>query len=136
MFAAGYGTVSDIEILFATIALVGFVFSVLTSIQAWGDYNFLKENSIKNGKWTIAKATIITELGRAYLQGMFLFLAVVSFMRPDPDITYLSTLDYVIASVARWLFITGALVVMLKSIYVWYSRQRLLEDVDVQERRS
>ena len=125
MLAAGYGTVSDIEILWTAIALCGFVFAGLNARGSWDDWKALRNIGSTNGIWYLAKAAIVTELGRAYLQLIFIYLGIYAMTLPDPPPQ--NNYD-VWQAIARWGFTTGAMSVAGKTIYVWYVRKKLLSD--------
>lgn len=125
--AAGYGNVSDFEAIFLLISVFGFVFSVLNLINVVGDYDYLKQEGIKNGRWLLAKAAIVTESGRCYLQAVFIYVAVLAMTHPDPP-PQTEMKDIILSAIARWAFLFGAIWVAAKTAYAWHVRRRLLEN--------
>lgn len=127
--AAGYGNVSDIEVMFVVISLIGLAFSLYNAIRAWGDIAWLRENKVKNGRWYLAKMWFVSEAGRAYLQFFFALIGIRAFFYPDPP-PRLSTHEAVMDVVLRWGLLVGTAIVTGKTIYIWYIRDRLIDDTN------
>jgi hypothetical protein len=125
VFAAGYGTVSDIEILWTAIAAIGLFFALFSGSASLQDYKFLKDNHIFNGRRPLAKLGIFNELGRAYVQVIFLLLGIYSALQPEPPAQSLSSTQTIIQGLIRWSFITAGAVVAAKSFATWHTLRKL-----------
>ena len=130
MLAAGYGNVSDFEIMWTAIATIGFIFAVLNLIGVIGDFRRLRSAGIKNGRWYMAKLAVVTESGRAYLQLFFVLVGAYSMTLPDPPPTSSDLHDEIINAAIRWGFLTAAVWTCGKTVYTWYVYKRLTEDND------
>lgn len=125
--AAGYGNISDFEIMFLIIAVFGFAFSLLNLRGISKDARYLKGlGRTQNGLWLLTKAAWFNEAGRSFLQLVFIYIAILSMRMPDPPSQVLQ-LDRVLSAVARWAFLIAAAWVMAKTCYTWYVRLRLQE---------
>lgn len=120
MLGAGYGNISDIEVMLVVISTLGLAFSLYNTWRAYGDYKWLRDHKVKNGRWFLAKMWLWSESGRAYLQFVFAYIGVRAWFYPDPP----TTVDGVIL---RWMFLLASAVVTAKTINIWYTRSRLIE---------
>lgn len=125
--AAGYGNVSDFEIIFLTVSVFGFVFAALNLLGIHGDWKYLKTRKLRDGTWYLTKAALVTETGRLYLQAVFIYIAVLSMRAPDPPPEVITS-DRILNAIARWSFLVGAATVCAKTIYTYHVRHRLVED--------
>jgi len=128
---AGYGTVSDFEIVWTMIAIIGFCFAIANLVGVISDYKFekdrIKAGGQPNGIWYLAKVAVLTESGRAYLQLVFIYLGLISMTLADPPPS-VGLGNQVRDAVARWGLLTASLLVVVKTCYAWYVRKRLAEE--------
>lgn len=128
ILGAGYGTVSDIEIVWIIISTVGFGFACWNATQAWGDRKYLESAGIRNGRWAVARLATFTESGRAYVQLFFMSIGLIAMHHPDPPASGAGWLSQAETVFARWGFISCAAVICAKSIYTFQVRKQLIEE--------
>ena len=116
MIAAAYGSVSDIEILWVIIALIGFVYSVVNINSGREDIRWLNANSIGNGRRTLARYQLTAESLRALIQVIFIVIGVLSFFVPDPtDALHLPPPQVAIRFCVTWGLILSSMALTVKS---------------------
>lgn len=128
LIAASYGTVEDIEIFWVAISLIGFIFSCFGSLDAWKDYQFLRDNGVTNGRILIAKGLIVSELGRAYIQLVFCIIGTAAMFLPNAPFDVVD-IRALVGIFIRWGLLTCAIVIMIKSIYAWHVRQENMKEL-------
>lgn len=113
MIAASYGTVSDIEITWTLIALVGLGVSGLGLRDALADARWLRGASVNGLRRTMARQRIRHEFARVIVQGVFATIGILAATLPQPADELQQPLKAVlIGAVIRWGLIgCGALLV-------------------------
>jgi hypothetical protein len=128
MVGAGYGPISDIEILWTAIASFGFGFAVMSGLAAIQDFKFLQRAEIFNGRRSIAKLGIFNELGRAYIQAVFVMVGIYAATNPEPPPDLLDTNDKILQAFVRWGFVTAAAMTAAKSFATWQVLRKLRKE--------
>jgi hypothetical protein len=126
VIAAAYGTVSDIEILWVLVALVGCIYSVFNIRASQRDFDWLNENKIENGRRTLARYQLLAELLRAATQTIFLTIGVLAGFLPEPPPVPLTHIQSIVGFAARWGFITASVFLTIKS-YLGYRVRQVLQ---------
>lgn len=127
MLGAGYGTISDIEVMWVLLAAIGFIFSALSAYQALGDRNFLRNLGVRNGRWLIANLALFNEAGRSFIQAVFLTIGLLAMLLPEPpNQGNPTTVQEYLSIIVRWGLISSSVVLTTKSVYTWHTRRRLL----------
>jgi hypothetical protein len=124
--AAQYGTVSDVEIVWTLIALIGAIFSIHNLIQSLGDKKYLDRMGIENGRLTLAKFSILMEGCRVAIQTIFMTIGIGSMFLADVSEHNLPTTYVVFGAIFRWGLIFAASLVTFKSYLGWQVRKELI----------
>lgn len=142
VIAAQYGSVSDIEIVWTLIALVGVSFAFFNLIEAIRDLEALKAIGDADGRRMIAWLTIRLETTRVVIQSIFILIGILAMTIVDPpDQRALPTKIIVVNALFRWGLVVSALLicyqsyanfqmrrVIRRSALVFNPRQRMLGD--------
>lgn len=116
MIAAAYGSVSDIEIAWVLIALVGLAYSLFNVREALADIDWLETNKISNGRRQLAKYQLAAECLRSAVQLLFVTVGILAMFVPEtPDMLALPTLQVVLGFLIRWGLITASIMLTIKS---------------------
>lgn len=126
LLAASYGTVSDIEILWVIIALIGLLFSVVNGVDAFRDKTALTEKGISNGRAKIAKVQEFQEWGRAVFQMIAGSIGLVAMLLPAPPNVHLPLKQAIAEQLVQWGLIACSAIVTLQSYMSNHVRKELL----------
>lgn len=129
MLAAAYGTLSDIEVAWTVVALVGLIVTCFNLREAIKDYRFLQRNEIFNGRRLVARVALKTEMTRVYVQSVFLSIGIAAGFVPEAP----SQLDQpwailVIGFLVRWGLITAAILIAMQSVWLRRLRTDLIKE--------
>ena len=110
MIFAAYGSVSDIEIVWTAVALIGGAFSIYNVRDAIKDVRALPTN-VQNGRRIVAWASLRVEMARLTIQTIFAVIGFLAMLVPEvPDSTELPTAQAVAGAAFRMgLLLSGAL---------------------------
>lgn len=122
-----YGTVEDIELVWSFIALIGLVFSVFNLRDSLGDLRFLKRAGVKNGRLSVAKSNLYTELSRTIIQSIFLTIGIMALFLPAPPASSLPPLQLAIQVAFRWGLVISASLLALNTYLSHNLRKHLTE---------
>lgn len=126
ILAAAYGSVSDIEILWTLIAIIGASFSVYNVREAFKDYRSLKDIDKKNGRGLIARATFKSECARLTIQLIFAAIGILAMFVPETVLPPDTPFQIVAIGFAiRWGIIFTSILVSLKSYWAYQVRTEL-----------
>ena len=126
MLAAAYGTVSDIEIVWTLIALVGAVVSIYNFREARDDCTALREAGLFNGRWLVARSTKWVEGLRLFVQAVFGAIGVMTMFFPEtPDQLDQPWYVVVFGILATWGLIGSSLAITTQSFINAYVRRQL-----------
>jgi hypothetical protein len=115
LLAATYGTISDIEIAWVFIAIVGLFFSGWTCRESHKDVRALRASGIANGRMLIATTSRFQDAARVAIHSIFIVVGITAMFIPDADVSALP-LPMLIAGVAiRWGLIIAALLLVSQS---------------------
>lgn len=131
LLAAAYGSVSDIELLWTLIALVGAGFSLYNVRDALKDYNSLGADP--NGKRELASVAVKTEAGRLVVQCIFVAIGIAAMFVPEVPAAVEQPLSIeIVGFLVRWGIIASSVILTWKSYLVWRLRRTLARyDSDV-----
>jgi hypothetical protein len=121
------GYVSDIEILWVLIALVGMIFSLHNVSETRQDLAVLRYKNIRNGRWKIAVTGLRAEVGRFIIQSIYLAVGIYAMFFPDPPSMHESLRVAAFRFLFQWGFIVSSLILTLKSYWNYELRQELVE---------
>lgn len=128
MLSATYGTVSDIELVWTIIALVGLGFGAFNLNDALGDLDALNQLGIQNGRRIVAKFAIRQEIMRMTMQTIFAAIGILAMLLPEPPSAPLTTVQAFIGFCIRWGLIVSSAIVLTKSVDGYVTRHRLQGD--------
>lgn len=126
MLAAGYGTISDIEVVWVLIALVGVLFGIFNTTDAIEDREAVDRKKLANGRKLFADSAVYIEYMRLAVQIIFLVIGVAIMTIPDPPSTPQTVKIVVISAIVRWGLISASAILLAKSIYTYFVRKQLL----------
>ena len=124
MLAATYGNVSDIEILWTLIGLIGVLFSIYNLADAWKDRDAVVAAGIYNGRRIIANFAVRGEAA-ALIQSVFTTIGAVAFTQPDAPQNALTNMQHIINSFTVIGFIMCEILILFKSIDAFIVRRLL-----------
>lgn len=134
LLAAGYGTVSDIELVWVIIALVGAIFSAFNLKNAIDDFRALHLLDRANGRGLIARNTFKSEAARLATQSIFLLAGLLIMTIPDsPDTPGRPWNVILIGAVVRWGFVTASILVSLQGYWSYQVRRELTGRAQAQQ---
>ncbi len=126
MIAAAYGSVSDIEILWTGLALVGMGFSAFNIHEAYCDRKALRELQVNSAREILANNHLTGEIIRGIILTIFAVLGVMAMWIPEiPPQVHQPTYIVVFGAFFRWGFITSSALLVLKSVLEWHERRQL-----------
>lgn len=126
MINAAYGSVSDVEILWVLVALVGLVYSILNILDARGDKEYLDTHNIQNGRRALAKYQLIAEYLRAAIQLIFAMIGLAAMTLPEvPNSAHLPRHELIIRVLLTYGLIAASIMLSIKS-YLGYRVRVLL----------
>lgn len=123
----GSGAVSDIEILWTLISLIGLLFSFYNIKESRQDLAVLRERHIRNGRWRIAVTALRAELGRAIIQGINVTIGIFAMTFPEPPSAAEPLKVQVFRFIFQWGFILSSFILTLKSYWNFSLRRELIE---------
>jgi hypothetical protein len=123
MLGVAFGTVADVEILWTISAAIGAFFSIINIGWAYGDYKFLKHEEIVNGRFTIARAALWSEVCRFIIQVIFLAIGVFSMLLPQSPPEVLPIKLRLFVFLFQWGMITSSILLTFKTILWSYTRK-------------
>lgn len=133
VLAAGYGTVSDIEIAWTLLAVIGGVFSVTNVRDALADLNATDHLRPLNGRRSIAVVGLKIEVTRLAMQLIFATIGVLAMLLDDqPPVSDLPWRVAAAGVMIRWGLIVVSALVLYQSIENRRLRQVLREHVATQ----
>jgi hypothetical protein len=92
MIGASYGTVSDIELVWTIISLVGFCLSSFNVRATVRDCRWLRASRVSrsdlNGRWLIAWAQFKLEASRGFCQLVFFTIGILAMLRATLNAVY------------------------------------------------
>lgn len=129
ILGASYGTISDIEVMWTLIAAVGLGFSVWNLLDAKGDMDYYKSQGIINGRMSVARTNVWTEVTRAMKQFIFLIIGFLAFFLADaPNSLDLPTATAMIRFIITWGIIFSSLLTTFQSYLTFRLRRQLKSD--------
>jgi len=128
LLAASYGTVSDIELIWTLIAIVGLFFSLHNFKQSHEDLKFLRENGIGNGRVIIARFAMRAEAARALIQMIFITIGISAMFLEEADQGALPLKFIIFGAIFRWGLIISAGLLTYKSYLAYEVRRALIGD--------
>lgn len=125
LIGAQYGTISDIEIVWVTIAVIGLFLAIWNFKNALSDKRALKVANIKNGRTILARANLLSEATRIVIQSIFVGIGIGAMTLADPpDQLDLPLRQTIISALVRWgILIAAALLVFNSGIARWVRGQ-------------
>lgn len=128
MIFAAYGSVSDIEILWTLIAVVGLSFSAYNLVDARGDLEYIYSEDIHNGRTFLARTNFVAEMTRVIKQGIFLAIGLMAMFVPEvPNTLDLPRFQSVIRFTITWGLIIASALTSYQS-YLGFKVRRALKD--------
>ncbi len=123
---AAYGSVSDIEVAWVIIAVIGAVFAAFNLDAAHSDKLRLEQLGVANGRSKLAKANLFAEVTRLIKQCIFALIGVLAFFVPEaPD-----TLDLPLAQAAiRFAITWGLVLASVLTTYQSYLAYKVRRDI-------
>ena len=135
--AAQYGTVSDIELVWTIIALVGIIFSGFNVYNAILDRKALAKLPVRNGRWLLASFALRAELARMAILLIFFSIGIGAMLLQDPPSQLtLPTVQVVVGTIFRWGLVISALLITLKSYWAYELRNTLMSADDIRNDQS
>lgn len=126
MTAAAYGNVSDVEIIWVLIALVGFGYSMVNVKDALADRRFLNEHNIQNGRRALARYQGIAEILRAATQFIFLVIGLLAMFLPEtPNSLDMPSTQVALRVAITYGLIASSIMLTIKS-YLGYRVRQIL----------
>lgn len=124
-----YGTISDIEILWCLVAIVGALFSIYNLFEANRDMKALEILKITNGRRAIAKAARFQDVVRAAVHLIFFTIGVLAAFLPEtsPPTRETPLVNILIGASVRWGLIIASVLLMTQSYIALRLRRDLLE---------
>ena len=126
--AAQYGTVSDIEILWVVIAIIGFLVSAWNFWQAHLDCRALKTMKEPNGRRLIAKASRFQDATRMSVHAIFITIGLLAMTQKDVNNELLTDTQLALRFSITWGLVLGAVLLVTQSMVARNLRIRLLSD--------
>lgn len=134
ILSAAYGSVSDIELIWTLIAVIGACFSVYNLKEAYKDFKTLGYIDRKNGRGLIARTTLKSELARLVIQIIFITIGVFAMLITEVPLPPDTPFKIVaIGFVFRWGIIISSLLITFKSYWAYQVRSELSKRLDVHD---
>lgn len=128
MIAASYGSVSDIELVWTLIAVVGFGLSTFNVRASLRDCRWLRETlGDRNGRWNIAWTQFKLEASRAFCQIVFFTIGVLAMLIPDAPTAHQPLRYVLLGAFFRWGLIAVSTLVTWQSWLNYRLRSTLNE---------
>jgi len=129
MFAAAYGTVSDIELMWVLISVFGFFYSMFNLRESHMDVRALHFAGIKNGRYLVARTSRYQDAVRSMIHAIFLSIGVLAMILPEtPPNADLPLINYAIGFAIRWGLIAAAILLVSQSFVARQTRMKLLKE--------
>lgn len=129
MLAAAYGSVSDIEVLWVVVALVGLAVTGFNFADAVRDRKYLIDNGISNGRRIVADTQVYTEFTRLSIHTIFATIGVLAmFLAEAPNSPDQPWPAVAIGVAIRWGLIVSSILLMSQSIALRRMRNKLRGD--------
>lgn len=126
ILAAAYGSVSDIELIWTLIAVIGAFFSIYNLKEAFKDFKTLGFIDRKNGRGLIARATLKSEFARLIIQLIFITIGIFAMFITEVPLPPGTPFKIVaIGFVFRWGIIISSLLITFKSYWAYQVRTEL-----------
>lgn len=109
MLAAEHGTVSDIEIVWVVLALVGVVFTLLNLGEAKSDLKWVNRAGISNGRRVLAQTGLWMEVCRFVIQAIFCVIGVLAMLVHDAPSSIPAAQEAIRVAITWGLIISSAL---------------------------
>ena len=122
-----HGNVSDIEILWTFLAIIGLAFSFHNVSESRKDLDVLRERGIRNGRWKIAMTALKAEVGRGIIQFIFMLIGIMAMLYPEPPAQIDSFKLSIYRFIFQWGFIASSVILVLKSYWNYQLRRELIE---------
>jgi hypothetical protein len=123
---AAYGSVSDIEVAWVLIALVGAVFAFFNLREAHNDKVRLRRLGIANGRHLLARTNFIAESTRLTKQIIFAVIGLLAFFVPEaPDTLDLPAVQAAIRFAITWGLILASVLTTYQSYLAFKVRREL-----------
>lgn len=119
-------TVQPIEVVWTAIAGVGCLFAIFNALDALRDARAAAQLRHRNGRWTIARATVLTEWFRFAIQAIFVAIGVGAMLLPPSPPMVLHGRVLFFTVVFKYGLIACAVLVALQSFALWRMRRTLL----------
>lgn len=113
--AAAYGSVSDIEILWTLIAVVGMVYSLINFRESWLDWKLLRKIRGYDARRIVACSAMQAEGIRAAIQGFYITIGVYAMFIPETPTAHLPLRYVIFGALFRWGFVISSLLLTYKS---------------------
>jgi uncharacterized integral membrane protein len=118
--------VSDIELLWTAIAVVGLGFSAWNIREAWCDLRALKRMGVNSAREILAHNHLTGEIIRGIILAIFAVIGVLAMTLPEvPDQLHQPTRYVIFGAVFRWGLILASALLVTKSILEWLERRQL-----------
>lgn len=126
MLGAAYGSVSDIEIVWVLVAVVGLTFSLFNFRDALRDKARLIRAKVSNGRMLVAQANLLGEATRAVKQAIFATIGALAMLLPEvPPQANIPLKNQLIGFFIRWGLITASALTTYQSYLGWQIRRAL-----------
>jgi hypothetical protein len=119
-------------VFWTLLAFVGAVFSAINVGSAWGDWKFLKAQKIVNGRAYLARNALITEIGRLYIQNVFVMIGMLAMFLENPPTHVVSLKLRLFSALFQWGLISSSAVLTFKS-YLLYKTRKVVTNGHIKE---
>lgn len=126
LLAAAYGSVSDVELIWTLVALIGAGFSIYNLREAYKDFKALGIVDRKNGRGVIARSTLKSESARLAIQTIFATIGILAMFVPESSFPPGTSFQIIAIGFAiRWGIILSSILLSLKSYWSYQVRVEL-----------
>lgn len=127
--ATAFRTLSDVEALWITVAVVSAIVTAFNLWEAWLDRKALTVQNIRNGRRIVSNVTLFTEATRILIHLIFLTIGILAAFLPDPPKqVLLPEIQVVLTGLVRWGLIASSVILMAQSIVLRWMRKKLRGD--------
>lgn len=132
LLAATYdNTISDIEIVWTLIAVMGFFFALANVRDSLRDMKLIDNRT--NGRRIIAQFSTRIELSRCLIQAIFVAVGVLAMTIPEPPDQLEQPWNYALLGIIfRWGLIISASLLALNSYWSYRSRRELEQVIEAE----